>query len=308
MSPSVGVAAHLESLRTALLADSSLAKGLGPARVTLLVDGVEYCVDTKASHLFVGRTGDGGAPAGQSDTSAGKSDVTLTLSAATLGDIAGGAATAQQAFAKGQLKLKGNLALALKFGALMDAARRRKASVASASPAPAPGAPPVVSAVASPPSPPSPPAPSSPAPPSLLSEAAFDDIAVALSADDSLAPRARGVYRFDITTGAPPAPAATFILDLSSGRGSVTRVGGGVPPPTSNVTLTIADADFVALAGGTMSAQQVSGRRRCAVRFSAGAGRMCVRRDGHQHRRSLSDAIAPPSRSTCRRSCAASSS
>jgi hypothetical protein len=158
-----------------------------------------------------------------------------------------------QAFMRGKLKLKGNMAIAMKLNTVLDAARKAGKSPAPSSTSPAP------TKVA--------PAPAAPvklekssAPPasSLKSQPLFDAIALAVRADGpTFVKKVNGVIQFNVTLGSAAAPAAVYLLDLKSGTGSVTtnpKAGG----PTPDITITIADDDFVALADGKLNPQAVS--------------------------------------------------
>lgn len=149
---------------------------------------------------------------------------------------------------RGSLKLKGNMALALKLNTVMDAARKAGAAPAPAAPAaaaattaPAPAASPAATASAS--------APSVGA--GLKSGPTFEAIQAAIARDGAALVKAvGGIITFDVT-----APAARFTIDLKSGSGSF-RVGDAVAPAKADLTITVSDDDFAQMAAGKLNAQQ----------------------------------------------------
>jgi len=86
----------------------------------------------------------------------------------------------------------------------------------------------------------------------FLSDNLFKQIGEGIAADPSLATKIKGVYCFVITAG-PGGATKEWTIDLKSGSGSLTQ-GKGTKP---DVTLTVSDADFVALSEGKANAQQL---------------------------------------------------
>lgn len=161
---------------------------------------------------------------------------------------ADGSLNPQQAFMRGSLKLKGNMALALKLNTVMDAARK-----AGAGPAPAPSAPAAAASPAA--APPAAAAPAAAATPSigagLKSGPTFEAIQAAIARDGAaLVKSVGGIITFDVT-----APAARFTIDLKNGSGSF-RVGDAAAPAKPDLTITVSDDDFSLMAAGKLNAQQ----------------------------------------------------
>ena len=219
MSP---IAETIQALETAFSADPSLARGFGQGVVHFVVDGHEFSVDTRSNPPVVVKGKPPAAP-----------DVTLSFaSTQDFQRVSSGQLSSQSAFAKGLLKLRGNMGLAIKFNTVLEAARRRMA----AAPANA-GLAQAADAAKSMPSTSS--TNDVNASTDLKSDAVFAEIAAALERDSALAGKSRGKYRFVLASGG-----LGWLVDLSVGSGTVTKV---VPPadPAADVTLTLSDSDMV---------------------------------------------------------------
>lgn len=169
---------------------------------------------------------------------AGSPDVTITMAPEIFLALADGSLNPQQAFMRGSLKLKGNMALALKLNSVMEAIRKTTgggtlpASVTL--PAASHGAP-------------APPRSS----PELKSGPTFEAIRGAIEKDGaSLVRQVGGVISFHLSS-----PHAVFTIDLKTGAGSF--IVGDAPPGTKvDLTITLSDSDFAELASGKLNAQQ----------------------------------------------------
>ena len=108
-------AAVFESIGAALAADSALGKKVGGSLHFVLSGGPdgtsEWTVDCKASTVTKGP---------------GKADCTITLSDADFLALASGKLNGMQAFMSGKMKIKGNMGLAQKFGALAGGGAKSK--------------------------------------------------------------------------------------------------------------------------------------------------------------------------------------
>ena len=117
-------AAIFDGIAAGLKADPSIAKKAnGVFQFNLSKPASEWVVDCKAATVKPGK--------------AAKADVTLTLSDADFVAMAAGKLNGMQAFMSGKMKIKGNMALAQKFGALTDAAKKHAGKAAPAAAAPA---------------------------------------------------------------------------------------------------------------------------------------------------------------------------
>jgi len=223
-------------MNTALKADPTLAKKVG---------GVLQFVLTSPDEQWVVDCKEGVAKSGK----AAKADCTITISSADLLAMASGKLTGMAAFMAGKMKLSGNMALAQKFGVLVEAAQKAKPPV---SPAAAPAA--------------------AAGPAGFECVAIFEQIRANLSSDPALSKKVNGVFLFNITGGAGGSK-ASWTVDAKSPGGSVT-VGAGAK---ADCTLTLSDADFVAMASGKLTGMsafmggklKISGNMALAQKFNA---------------------------------------
>lgn len=136
----------------------------------------------------------------------------------------------QQAFMKGLIKIKGNMGLAMKLNVVVAATRNfiKKNGATAAPKAAAPAA------------------PKAAAPTALKSAELFRLIGAAVAADGpALAKKVNGVIQFVIT------PGGAWHLDLKSASPAVSA-----GEKKADVTITVSDDDFVAIATGKLNPQQ----------------------------------------------------
>ena len=231
-------AAIFVAIGEALAADPALGKRVGGVLrfILALDDGSThtYTVDCLASAVHEG-----------SDDS-GKADATIRMKDSDFQSLAAGRLGATSAFMSGKLKLKGSSSLAQKFAALAVAAVKRKA-----------GAPPAVAAkssaaAATPSAAPPAAAGSLRAPEGFATNAVFERMAANLRAEPALLKKVNGSFLFHVT-GGPAGARASWAVDARAGG------SGGVglasePPAKADCTITISDADLVALASGKLGA------------------------------------------------------
>jgi len=180
---------------------------------------------------------------------AGAPDVTITVGEDDFLALAAGKLNPQQAFMRGKLKLKGNMAIAMKLNTVLDAARK-------AAPGGAPAAKPAPAAAAAP-APAAAPKAAAPAASAggVKSGVLFDAIGAAIRSDGAaLVAKVGGVIQFNITAGSAT-PAAIFVLDLKRGSGAMSTGAPAAGAPAADLTITVADDDFVALADGKLNPQ-----------------------------------------------------
>ena len=93
----------------------------------------------------------------------------------------------------------------------------------------------------------------------LKSAPMFDQMAAAVAKDGaSLVKQVKGVIQFIVT------PGGEWVVDLKNGTGSV-RQGRA---DKADMTLTVADDDFAAIAAGKLNPQQVGGRNESSSKFA----------------------------------------
>ena len=106
--------ATFESIQAALSADSKLGAKVGGSLAFVLTGGQggdsSWVVDCKQSKVSRG---------------AGKADCTVTLSEENFLALVSGKLKGMQAFMSGKMKIKGNMMLAQKFGALAESAKSK---------------------------------------------------------------------------------------------------------------------------------------------------------------------------------------
>jgi len=230
-------AATFAAIGEALAADPSLGKRVGGILRFVLAsdDGLTctYTVDCLAGAVREG--GDDGV----------KPDVSIRMKASDFQLLAAGKLGATSAFMSGRLKLKGSSSLAQKFAALAVEAVKRQGTPAAAAAA--------SSAVTVAPSA-APPAAREPAaaPKGFVSNAVFERMAANLRAEPALLKKVNGSFLFHIT-GGPAGARATWAVDARAG-GSASVGLAPEPPAKADCTITISDADLVALAAGKLGA------------------------------------------------------
>jgi putative sterol carrier protein len=138
---------------------------------------------------------------------------------------------------KGLVKIKGNMGLAMKLNVVLAATRNYMKKQST-------GAKPAAAAAAAP----------APAAGGLNSKEIFRLLGEVVAKDGAaMAKKVKGIIQFDVTG------AGKWNLDLKSATPALTE---GFKK--ADVTITVADADFVAIAMGKLNAQQVGGRTRGA--------------------------------------------
>ena len=92
-----------------------------------------------------------------------------------------------------------------------------------------------------------------------MSAAIFDGIAAGLKADPTIAKKANGVFQFNLSK-----PASEWVVDC---KAATVKPGKAAK---ADVTLTLSDADFVAMAAGKLNGMQafMSGKLKIKVRAS----------------------------------------
>ena len=93
-----------------------------------------------------------------------------------------------------------------------------------------------------------------------MSAAIFDGIAAGLKADPTIAKKANGVFQFNLSK-----PASEWVVDCKAATVTPGKAA------KADVTLTLSDADFVAMAAGKLNGMQafMSGKLKIKVRASA---------------------------------------
>ena len=180
-------AAIFEKIKAALAGDPKLGAKVGGVLAFVLTgpsgDRGEWVVDCKKSTVTSG---------------SGKADCTITISEENFLALVSGKLQGMQAFMSGKMKIKGNMGLAQKFGALTDAVKK------------AGGAPKPAAATA-----PTPAAAAGSAPSGFQSTAVFEKIAANLKADPTLLKKVKGVFAFNITKG-PGGASAQWTVDAKT--------------------------------------------------------------------------------------------
>ncbi|KAJ0401855.1 hypothetical protein P43SY_007789 [Pythium insidiosum] len=200
---------------------------LGPSLVSKVKGTIKFDVTGAGIWLVDLKNGNGKvAPA----TAGDKADLTITISEANFLALIDNKLNPQQAFMKGLVKIKGNMGLAMKLNVVTAATRDYiKKSGAGAAPKPTPAA-----------------AGSAPAGGALKSAEIFKLLDEAVKKDGAaMAKKVNGVIQFVIT------PNGAWNLDLKSATPALTQ-----GQKKADVTLTISDDDFVAIASGKLNPQQ----------------------------------------------------
>jgi len=220
---SVAVAGYASSplfelMAQGIAADPSLAaKVKGVIQIDLTKDGKtqSWAIDMKSA-----------TPSIKAEK-APKADVTLTLSDADFVQLADGKLNAQQAFMKGKLKIKGNMALAQKLEVVTKAAKGAAGGVAAKKAGAA-----------------------SVGIDGFKSSPLMQAIADGIAADGpELVKKVKGVIAFELTNG--DGKVGHWAIDLKNGNGAVTNT----KPAKADVTLVMKDADFVSMSEGKLNAQ-----------------------------------------------------
>ncbi|OQR82234.1 hypothetical protein ACHHYP_16346 [Achlya hypogyna] len=180
-------------------------------------------------------------------TAAEKADLTITISEADFIDLINEKLNPQAAFMKGKIKVKGNMGLAMKLSAVTNATKVYLAKQKKASTSPAAAS---TAAAAAP----------APAASGLKSTALFAAIGEAVKTQGpQLVSKVKGTIQFNIS------PGGAWFLDLKNGSGSL--VTGSKP---ADLTINVADEDFVAIADGKLNAQQAFMKGKLKVKGNMG--------------------------------------
>lgn len=115
-------------IKSAPLFESMIAslESEGPNLVKKIKAIFRFIVDDKAYFVLDLKNGNGGMTVGDKDT---KVDVTITISDDDFVSIVTGKLNPQSAFMKGKLKIKGNMALAMKLDPIIKLARRKRSKL-----------------------------------------------------------------------------------------------------------------------------------------------------------------------------------
>ncbi|TMW62354.1 hypothetical protein Poli38472_009847 [Pythium oligandrum] len=200
---------------------------LGPSLVSKVKGTIKFDVTGASIWLVDLKNGNGKVT---KSTPEEKADITITLSEANFLKLIDNKLNPQQAFMKGLVKIKGNMGLAMKLNVVTTATRdfiKKNGGGAAAAPAPAAAAP-------------------APAAGGLKSAAIFQALEDAVKKEGpTLAKKVNGVIQFNIT------PGGAWNLDLKSASPLLTA-----GQKKADVTLTVSDDDFVAIATGKLNPQQ----------------------------------------------------
>ncbi|KAG3096371.1 hypothetical protein PI124_g20817 [Phytophthora idaei] len=199
---------------------------VGPSLVSKVKGVIKFDVSGAGAWLVDLKNGKGSVkPATASD----KADLTISLSEENFLKMMDNKLNPQQAFMKGVVKIKGNMGLAMKLNVVLAATRNymKKKNTGAKSTATAAAA-------------------AAPATGGLNSQEIFRLLGEVVAKDGAaMAKKVKGIIQFDITG------AGKWNLDLKSATPALTE---GVKK--ADVTITVKDADFVAIAMGKLNAQQ----------------------------------------------------
>ncbi|EGZ09660.1 hypothetical protein PHYSODRAFT_347773 [Phytophthora sojae] len=202
---------------------------VGPSLVSKVKGVIKFDISGAGAWLVDLKNGKGSVKAA---TAADKADLTITLSEENFLKMMDNKLNPQQAFMKGLVKIKGNMGLAMKLNVVLAATRNyMKKQGAGAKPAAAAAKPAAAAPAAA---------------GGLNSKEIFRLLGEVVAKDGaSMAKKVKGVIQFDITG------AGKWNLDLKSATPALTE-----GTKKADVTITVADADFVAIAMGKLNAQQ----------------------------------------------------
>ncbi|KAL4093909.1 hypothetical protein PRIC1_011339 [Phytophthora ramorum] len=200
---------------------------VGPSLVTKVKGSIKFDVSGAGAWLVDLKTGKGSVkPATASD----KADLVISLSEDNFLKMMDNKLNPQQAFMKGLVKIKGNMGLAMKLNVVLAATRnymKKQGPSTKSAAAPAPAA-------------------AAAATGGLNSKEIFRLLGEVVAKDGAaMVKKVKGIIQFDITG------AGKWNLDLKSATPALTE-----GTKKADVTITVADADFVAIAMGKLNAQQ----------------------------------------------------
>ena len=175
----------------------------------------------------------------------GKPDLTITVKPADFMSLAEGKLKPQAAFMRGKIKIKENMGLAMKLSTVIDAARKAGFEAPSAAPAAASGSSAASGSASTP------------------GTAAFAALEAALGDQgEALVRKVKGIIDFKLTK-----PESAWRLDLKTGKGTLTQGAGA---GRADLTLTVSDADFAALAAGKLKPQAAFMRGKIKIKGNMG--------------------------------------
>ncbi|ETP10558.1 hypothetical protein F441_13824 [Phytophthora nicotianae CJ01A1] len=199
---------------------------VGPSLVTKVKGVIKFDISGAGAWLVDLKNGKGSV---KSATASDKADLTISLSEENFLKMMDNKLNPQQAFMKGLVKIKGNMGLAMKLNVVLAATRNymKKKSAGAKPAAAAPAAAPAATG-------------------GLNSKEIFRLLGEVVAKDGaSMSKKVKGIIQFDITG------AGKWNLDLKSATPALTEGS-----KKADVTITINDADFVAIAMGKLNAQQ----------------------------------------------------
>lgn len=185
---------------------------------------------------------------------AGKPDIVISTTDATFLDLASGKINGQKAFMTGKIKVNGNIMLATKLDNVLKVAKKS----GGAAPAPAKAAATATGgASASAPAKVAAPTSSGVSVPGFASSGVFEEIAAGIAAapqatKDKMKRQIKSVFQFDVRDPKTKATQTWYIDMKDSLQVSLTAPGG----KKANVTIAVADKDFVDLAQGKLNGQK----------------------------------------------------
>lgn len=223
---------------------------LGPSLVPKVKGVITFDIQEAGQWTLDLKNGSGTLEAGTSPDS----NLTVSVAESDFLSLAADTMSPQQAFMKGKIKVKGNMALAMKLKMVFDATRTFSGATA---PAIAPAKSAVAQEHAS----------VKEAPSKLKSALIFAFIGKAIVANGAeLVKKTNGVFQFHITTTTKGEPDGAWLLDLKNGSGSLTT-SSSTP---ADITITISDDDFVALSQGKLTPQMAYMRGKLKIKGKMG--------------------------------------
>ncbi|POM59895.1 Sterol-binding protein [Phytophthora palmivora] len=198
---------------------------VGPSLVSKVKGVIKFDISGAGAWVVDLKNGKGSVKAASASD---KADLTISLSEENFLKMMDNKLNPQQAFMKGLVKIKGNMGLAMKLNVVLAATRNYMKKKDT-------GAKPAAAA-----------APAPAATGGLNSKEIFRLLEEAVAKDGAaMAKKVKGIIQFDITG------AGKWNLDLKSATPALTEGS-----KKADVTITLSDADFVAIALGKLNAQQ----------------------------------------------------
>ncbi|KAG1706881.1 hypothetical protein DVH05_027730 [Phytophthora capsici] len=199
---------------------------VGPSLVSKVKGVIKFDISGAGAWLVDLKNGKGSVKTASAND---KADLTISLSEENFLKMMDNKLNPQQAFMKGLVKIKGNMGLAMKLNVVLAATRNYMKKKGT-------GAKPVAAK----------PAPAAPATGGLNSKEIFRLLGEVVANDGvAMAKKVKGIIQFDITG------AGKWNLDLKSATPALTEGS-----KKADVTITVSDTDFVAIAMGKLNAQQ----------------------------------------------------